>query len=244
MKPYKNPPIIEAICYLNLLPSEAAELAQIEALKIEGYPIKRPQVMFQGQFQSGGTPFTSTEAQTIGYFFESADKKKVVQIRTNGFSFNRLPPYDGWESFVEEAKKLWSVYESCLGQSRVAHMGLRYVNRIEVQLPLGNLRDWMSTYPEIGSDADFSHFLMQVQLPQLDIDAIAVVNETIMPKFAQPPKAGVQPTAVYIMLDIDINQSAENLGTDELWERFEILRERKNKIFKESITEKTEELFN
>jgi uncharacterized protein (TIGR04255 family) len=244
MKPYRNPPIIEAICYLNLQPLGTVELAKIENLSIDGYPIKRPQIMFQGQFQAGETPFSSAEAQTIGYFFESADKKKVVQIRTNGFSFNRLPPYDGWETFVEEAKRLWNIYESCLGQSKVAQMGLRYVNRIELQLPLGNLKDWMSTYPEIGSDADFSHFLMQVQLPQLDIAATAVINETILPKFAETPTVGASPKAVYIMLDIDINQAALDLSNSEIWERFEILRARKNRIFKESITEKTEELFN
>jgi uncharacterized protein (TIGR04255 family) len=145
-----------------------------------------------------------------------------------------------------DAQKFWDVYEKCLGPVQITQIGLRYVNRIEIKLPLGSLEDWMSTYPEIaeGAGPDFSHFFMQLHLPQQDIGALAVLNETIMPKIDETASKPMAPEAVYIMLDIDISQAINDLKSDSVWSKFESLRLRKNRIFKSSITAKTEELFN
>jgi uncharacterized protein (TIGR04255 family) len=239
MQPYPNPPIIEALIYVNIEPKIGFDVSAIEHLTIEDYAEKRPQFLFQGQFQMGDEISSTSVREKIGYMFESTDKKRLLQIRTNGFSCSHLAPYTRWDGFCEEAKNLWDVYSKTLGDVKITQIGLRYVNRIELTLPLNDLKDWLQTFPEIGSDAgpDFSHFFMQVHVPQLDIGALAIINETIQPR-------EIPPKAVYIMLDIDLTKNVDvPQDSKSLWEQFQILRDRKNKIFVGCITKKTEELF-
>ncbi len=77
---------------------------------------------------------------------------------------------------------------------------------------------------------------MQVQLPLDDIQATAVINQTIVP----PPDMGV----VSIILDVDVFRSvAVPQDESEIWSYFETLHIYKNKVFEASITNKTRELF-
>ena len=41
-----------------------------------------------------------------GYIFASSDERQIFQARLDGFSFSRLAPYDRWETFRDEARRL------------------------------------------------------------------------------------------------------------------------------------------
>jgi len=45
-----------------------------------------------------------------GLRFQSADQLHVAQFKRDGFVFSRLRPYQTWEQFEEEAKRLWKLH--------------------------------------------------------------------------------------------------------------------------------------
>lgn len=77
---------------------------------------------------------------------------------------------------------------------------------------------------------------MRLEIPNPDIEATAIITQT-MDKPTRSPK-------LPLILDIDVIKNTdyvENLA--KMWEDFENLRDFKNDIFFNSITEKTKELF-
>ena len=52
----------------------------------------------------------------------------VAQFTRNGFVFSRLKPYEGWETFEAEAKRLWCIYRELAEPSEVQRLGVRFIN--------------------------------------------------------------------------------------------------------------------
>jgi uncharacterized protein (TIGR04255 family) len=239
MKPFAKSPITEAVIDIQIEPSPNLTLDQLSAFQPAGYSSPKNQFLFQGQFQVGAQPAAAAMQHQIGFIFESDNHKKLLQTRINGFTFSYLAPYDRWEVFREEARTLWEQYSATARPVKIVRIGVRYINRIEIPLPILDFKDWLRTYPEVaeGVGPNLSGFFMQVQVPQPDLEALAILNETIAPS-ADPEKV------VIVLLDIDLarvdNLPAENKA---LWNLFDEFRVRKNKIFIECITKKTEELF-
>ncbi|MDR4483723.1 MAG: TIGR04255 family protein [Nitrospirales bacterium] len=110
----------------------------------------------------------------------------------------------------------------------------RYINKLDLPLPLHDFKDYLRTVPEISPDMTqgLSGYFMQLQLPQVDLEAILVLNQTLIP----PP----EPSVVSVVLDFDLFCKDNVPSKDQdIWNRFEVLRTRKNKVFEACITDKT-----
>ena len=118
----------------------------------------------------------------------------------------------------------------------VTRAALRYINRLDLPLPLKDFKDYLRTVPEVSPSLPqgLSGFFMQLHIPQEDLDALAVINETIV-----PPR---KPDTVSVILDIDLFKE-KNLGLDEAWSMFDRFHVRKNEIFEGCITDRARELF-
>lgn len=121
---------------------------------------------------------------------------------------------------------------------KVIRLAVRYINRIDLPLPVHDLKDYLRTVPEVSPDLPqgLAGYFMQVAIPQEDIKSTVLLNETIVP----PAK----PDVVSVVLDIDIFRT-EDLPSEEepMWGLFEELRIRKNSVFEACITDRTRELF-
>ena len=163
------------------------------------------------------------------------------QATLQGFTFNRLAPYNSWEEFSNDARNLWEIYKDICKPAFVTRAAVRYINRIDipVQGPI-KLQDYLKTAPDIASglpQKNLSSFFMQLQIPQEDLNCMLVINETL----ALPPSPGF----ISVIFDIDLfRQQAWQSDDEDIWDFLTQLRERKNQVFRESITEKTEELIN
>ena len=95
------------------------------------YPGRQQRTSWQAsvQVKEGGTAFASREAPD-GFLFTSPDGRQIVQARLDGFTFNRLKPYDTWEVFRAEARRLWARYVEVAEPEAVSRIALRYINRI------------------------------------------------------------------------------------------------------------------
>jgi uncharacterized protein (TIGR04255 family) len=112
---------------------------------------------------------TASQAQ-VGYDFPSGDGKQIFQARLDGFAFSRLAPYDCWESFRDEGRRLWEIYRTVAQPEVVTRIGVRYINRLD--LPLQNLdfKHYLRTVPEVSPDLPqgLSGYFMQLRIPLED----------------------------------------------------------------------------
>jgi uncharacterized protein (TIGR04255 family) len=238
---YKTPPITEAIIDLRIeAPSELliSNLSKAHEGQEATYPTVQERYVAFGQMQVGPQVSATAASQHIGYFFRSDDGKKIYQARLDGFTMSRLAPYENWNTLRDEARRLWDIYRSVAKPSKVTRLAVRYVNRIDIPLPLRDFKDYLRTIPEVSPDLPqgLKGYFMHLEIPQDDINSLALINETII----EPARQDV----VSVVLDIDIFRTADLPSEDEgIWAFFEELRYRKNRVFEACITDEARELF-
>jgi uncharacterized protein (TIGR04255 family) len=230
---YAHAPILEAVLQINTSGEvTAAAVAGMHPLFAESYPTKH-QVFepFEEQTEDGATTVAS---KFVGYDFVDQAGKRHVAARTSGISLRQLWPYDRWETFAAEAKRVWTIYRS-LNLSPIEWISLRYINRLEIPAPVTDLREYLRTLPEIAPELPhvIKSFLLRLELPATNEIDIIVLQGTVKTS---------KPVVEALMLDIEVRSSARTYSEDQIWERFEDLRVRKNDTFESCITEKVREL--
>ncbi|MBD2298205.1 TIGR04255 family protein [Nostoc sp. FACHB-87] len=241
-KHYSRAPITEALIDIQVqLPQEVKleVLAQVYSSIQSEYPNFEEMLVFQGQMIAGASVEATASQSQIGYRAFSKEQKQILQVRLDGFTFSRLAPYDCWETFRDEAKRLWSIYQSLTNPAAITRLAVRYINRLDIPLPVSDLNNYLRTFPEVSSDLPqgLSGYFMQLQIPQEKLATMLVLNQALVP----PPT----PNFISILLDLDLFLERDIPQNEiELWEIVEQMHEQKNKAFEACITEHTRELIN
>lgn len=238
---FPNAPITEALLDLRVKLPSAVDLQVLATFQEdirEQYPERQERASWRAdiEFKPGGAS-VSSKGTPDGFLFKSGDGRQIVQARLDGFTFNRLKPYDRWETFRNEAKRLWSCYVGLTNPEMVSRIALRYINRIEIPLPMKDFTDYVLTVPEVAPalPQGLAGFLMRLIIPHNTSRAVAIVTETM-----ENPQKEMLP----LILDIDVYIEAPfDAHDDKVWEEMEHLRNFKNEIFFNSLTEKAKELF-
>lgn len=239
---YSRSPLTEAVIDVRVaLPDTITleTLAQIQAGQEDSYPTRQNAIFVQGQLSVNRDVPPATVSRThTGYRFVSQDERQVIQARLDGFTFSRLAPYESWESFRDEGQRWWLRYRELTQPKTIQRVAVRYINRLDLPLPLNDFKDYLRTVPEVSPDMPqaLDGYFMQLRLPQPDLKATLLLNEALIP----PPPT---PQTIPVLLDIDLFREVDSPQTEmELWAYFEQLRLRKNDIFEACITEKMREL--
>lgn len=237
---YSKAPLTKAVLDIRVeLPSEIAlqDLSRVQIGEEERYPQREDNVIVVGKMSVGHQVGASTQQTQNGYRFVSHDNRQIFQARLDGFTFSRLSPCENWESFRNEARRLWEAYRPIAKPKNIKRIALRYINRLDIPLPIKDFKDYLRTIPEISPDMSqgLSGYFMQLQLPQPDLEAMLHLNQTLIP----PPS----PNLVSVVLDFDLF-CKDNVPSEDkdIWKKFEILRKRKNEVFEACITNKTRRL--
>ncbi len=239
-----NAPIREALIDLRVaLPDEVAseDLEAAYSHIRNQYPVQKPihhgRFGIHFDFKAETHKTIQAEQSSLGYRFESEDGKQIVQFRTNGFTFSRLAPYTSWEDVRGEAESLWKVYCDAAVPMRVTRIAARFINEIRIPLPFKDFGEYLTAPPRIPEQLPqaLSSYLLRIVLPEPKIGAFAIITQAL---------EEVKPDHAPVILDIDtfINQTPDD-DDATIWRRLEDLRNFKNNIFFESITEKALELF-
>src|SRR6266446_7839039 len=180
---YSKAPIKEAIIDLRVRPAKETDLALLEKFGPEErqrYPLRTDLKIAEGQMEIGERFSSSTSMHQIGFMFHSADGKQIFQPQLAGFRFTRLAPYESWEPFRDEARRLWNLYRQLTKPQAVDRMALRYINRLDLPNPIPELKVFLRTGPEISPDLPqmMDGYFMQLNIPQEDIRARLVLTET------------------------------------------------------------------
>lgn len=238
---YPNAPITEAIIQLLVKPAvgvSLTDLARAHEGEEKSYPDRKDLQIATGLFEMGPRVSAAASAQHVGFMYASSDQKQVYQTGPDGFSFSRLAPYQSWELFSKEARRLWRKYRERLKPAAVTRLAVRYVNRLDIPGAHVETKDYLRTQPEIAADLPqaLAGYFMHLQIPMDDIKGKLLLNETI----GESPTAG----CLGLILDIDLFRT-DDIPQDEevIWQHFETLRARKNEIFEACITDRARELF-
>jgi uncharacterized protein (TIGR04255 family) len=237
---YPNAPITEAVLDIQVTSAVSVEtLARVNEGE-SNYPKSEKLNAGSGAVMFGpdANTFATATSQPLGYLTRSSDGFHIYQARLNGFTFSRLFPYPHWSAFSGEGRRLWEKYQAVARPSAITRVALRYVNRIDIPLPVNDFADYLRTVPQISTDLPqgLSSYFMQLAIPLADIKGGSVINQTII----EPAK----PAVVSLVLDIDVFRTVDIPQTDpELWDLFEQLRKKKNEVFEACITEEARRLF-
>jgi uncharacterized protein (TIGR04255 family) len=240
-KHYWNSPITEAVIDIRVEVSPDFNTDSLESIhaQISKDFSKREEIMFfQGQFNPTADPTTSATQTKQGYLYRSNNGKYILQTRTNGFTFSHLPPYETWNTFRSEARKLWDTYREVAKPVRVTRVAVRSINRIDLPPPV-DLKEYFNTFPEVapGMPQMLSGYVMQLLIAQEDFGG--------MLSLIQATAIAPRPDVASIVLDIDLyKESSSEFDSDEkIWQLLELIRDRKNEVFESCVTDKARDIF-
>ncbi len=243
MRHYRNAPITHATIELTVRLPDGVEASKFHDFVKPGddeFPergeIRKATIEAEFEFRKEvGT--AAVMHQPMGWAFRSPDAKRIVQVRTNGFSFTRLAPYNDWAAFRNEARSLWSRYRVACEPEAIIQLSLKYVNQFNLPLPVEDFKRYFRTFPDISTDVpqELAGMFMQLQIPIPAAKSMLVVTQTIVP----PPQAGV----VSVVLDLQLNRSVhEQMQEEPIWQTFDTLRDEKNKAFEACISDAVREV--
>ncbi len=237
-----NAPIVEAIIdfrvrlpvnfdvkkeYLSLRKELASKYTKVE----EG-----TQVTGSIEIEGGKPKIQKSEGRKIsGYRCTSRDKKEVVQFRINGFTYSRLNPYTNWELVIEEAKKLWDLYRSRSHDFVIERISVHYINQIDIPNE-SELEDYFTSSPILPKKLPqvFNHYFSSLGFKEKSLYARVIQTGIESPKEDH----------IGVILDIEVfKKSTKGINERNVWTTIKNMRELKNRIFFEMITEKTVRLY-
>jgi len=217
-----NAPIKEAVIDIRIDPGSVT-IDQLESL-VHELPIADSEIkpIFSHQFRMDlGTenPEAIHNRGLIGYRIEYAK--------------------GNWNSFKDEAMKLWSLFRETLSEYNISRLAVRYINEVSLPLIDGKVDfdQYLVNGPRLpgGTGDEVSSFFSNVVIPFRDLKVKAVVVQALesLDIYRAP-----------VILDFDISrEDVTGFSDSEMWVLFDDLRDIKNTAFRGSIKEATLELY-
>lgn len=243
-RPLKTPPIKEALIDIKCRIGKgviAPHLETADARILNMYPEKQPRRRVESQIElrKGYPPeHKIVDSGHDGFLYVSKQRTQVAQFTLQGFTFNRLKPYETWEALRDEARRLWSIYREVALPTAITSVSLRYLNHFELPLPIQDVSKYLVIHPNLPTaiSPQLNGFLVRVIIPHPATGATGVLSLAT--------EASLNPRTVPLILDIEVGRQGEFAADDEgLWDLLERFREFKNRVFFEAVTEKTIRLF-
>jgi uncharacterized protein (TIGR04255 family) len=233
-------PIIEAVLDIDcVLPTsfklEDVEVAARDSFRSE-YPKLKKQFLLQHSVKhpaEGPAEVSGSRALQALQFLKD-DEKQLIQLRRNGFSFNRLTPYDSLDTYLPEIESTWHAYQRLVSPSGIRRIALRYINRLLLPVDGGKLRlsDYLRQAPQLPEETklSFTGFLHQHQAVESGTgNKVAII-------IASQPVVNDELPVI-----LDITASKDCRTEPSSWEEIEAairaLRGLKNQVFKQSLTQ-------
>lgn len=235
-------PIAEAVIELRVRPSSDTTLQSLEPLSERlraSFPVVQRIESIAAKFGlKDGKPLpTDTTYEQLGILLKTADQQDVVQIRTDGFAVSRLPPYTSWEKVLPRALELWTQYCDVARPERVNRLGVRYVNRLRLPMPV-DLSAHLTSPPTIP---EMLPQVLRGYLTRMVLHDPETGNSVTVTQATEP---STDSEHLIVLLDIDALREVDlDPSSQEVGSMLESLRQQKNRAFFGSVTEQTAERY-
>lgn len=239
-------PIVEAVIDFRAKLPAAFKLEEFQSLRerlAEDYPGFEQQHVFEQVIrqEAGQVMEFSTRVPVIhGYRLLSKDGKNVAQFRRDGFTFSRLNPYTEWQKVFEEAWRLWRMYCQSAKPLEISRLAVRYINRLRLPTSFTDPSQYLNAPPLIaeGWPSIMRTFLSRIVVYEPDSGISVNVIQAL------DPQGPSDQTTVGLLFDVDAYQDLSLSAEDAtIKERFDRLRDMKNRVFFSGLTPKAIELF-
>ena len=241
-----NPPIIEVVLDIDCDLPPAQKITELEkpahAALGDRYP-KFQRVHFQEtqiESKTGVLPQISARMGIRALQFLHEDEKQLVQIRTEGFTFNRLAPYTTLDDYLPEMERTWRLFVGLASPVQIRRIRLRYINRILLPIVAGHLDldDYLKIGPRLPDEEGmgFVRFLHQhVAVENATGNQVTIVLASQVEEKDQLP------------IIFDVMAAREEAGEPNNWDwiraQIQSLRRLDNRVFRGTLTDKCLELF-
>jgi uncharacterized protein (TIGR04255 family) len=164
----------------------------------------------------------------------------LVQVRALGYSFNRLAPYTALDDYLEEIERTWRIYVALAKPTQVRSIRLRYINRILLPIEPAPLEidDYLRLGPRLPDEKSLALVSFFNQYAAVEVATRLQVNVTLT---VQPKEGG------YLPVIFDNTAFSDEQAAPENWpllsERIASLRALKNRVFKNTLTDRCLQLF-
>lgn len=241
-----KPPIVEAIVDIDCDLPTGQRYEDLESPArdrfIDRYPKCKRQYIHQHQVEAkpDGVSNVSFSQEIQAFQFFQEDEKQLVQLRRQGFAFNRLEPYTSLDDYLKEIERTWKLYKEMTSPVSVRVIRLRYVNRI--LLPSNSEQVDLDEYLRIGPRSpDEGRLSLVGFLCQQSSIEKGTGNQVELVLTAQLPTGDRLP----IILDLCVSSIESGDPDDWTWisDKIQVLRKLKNRIFERTVTEKCMNLF-
>jgi len=246
-KTLNNPPIVVTLFQIKYVATslELNRFLSYDTQIKHHFPIRsdNPHVGINigGSIPLGTSQTTvTTDAKIQSYTYFSADQKSRLEISTDTITFIDEHKYLGWEHFKEKTKSYLSIVSGALsGNCEIIRTSIRFINRF-IFNSFENPQDYFNTHISSAENNQLPYPLRQygfrlvTDIP--DTDIYSLVNQSIE----------VIPANKYMYtFDIDVlDKQHLFFDINTICENIEILREVKNRIFFNNLTQKTLDLCN
>lgn len=235
-----NPPVREALIDIQFAPGlDQSAIKQFAELRRSSFEKLSPiwQTMFGFSIVPDGVTQEPSAQTAVGFRMENSDPAYVLQTRTQGFTFSRLPPYASWSELRSDAKEEWDVFVETAPKFTIQRIAVRYINELKIPLTLKDFSEYLTCPPEVpkGLPQGLGSFLQRVVIPDGNSRSVSIVTQAL--------EDGVQPlddNTIKVLLDIDVFRMVqiESTNSEMIWTELDELRAQKNKMFFGHITDK------
>jgi uncharacterized protein (TIGR04255 family) len=241
----KNAPIVEAVLDLDCdLPPSIDFAALQDAVKdtySDKYPTFRPLFFQEAKIESKSAAPPEMSVRRGIQAFQCFDKteKQLVQVRAQGYSFNRLAPYTSMDDYLPEIERTWNLFLKLICPVQLRVVRLRYINRI--LLPLRNGQVDLDQYLTMNFQPVDDKLMMTGFLNQYAAVEKDTGHEVNVVVTSQPPDNDRLP----IIFDNCVASAAKVEPQDWTWilAKIQSLRNLKNRVFRNTLTKKCLKVF-
>lgn len=242
----KAPPIIEAVLDIDCDMPPGLDLAVSERPLRDAFRDRYPKFhtrfmqAVQVEAAADRAPNVTTKQGLQAFLFLQEDGKQIVQVRAQGFSLNRLAPYSSLDDYLPEMERTWRLFLGIAAPVQIRVVRLRYINRFLVPLTAGrvDLDEYLKLGPRLPDEDRLTlvGFLNQNTAVEMDTG-----NEVNIILTAQPLEDDKLP----VILDIEAFRTGNGEPSDwtAIESKIQSLRQLKNTVFKNSLTDKCLNLF-
>ena len=242
----RNAPIIEAVIDIDCDMPPSLDIKNLEEPARnrfrDTYPKFRHKMLREHKIETkdDAPPEMSFRQEIQAIQFLHDDEKQLVELRRQGFSFNRLAPYSRLDDYMPEIERTWKVFLELTSPVQIRVIRLRYINRILLPGSKGKveLEDYLKLGPRLpgGDRLSFNGFLSQYTAVEAETG-----NEMSIALTSQPSEVDVLP----IIFDITVSRTGIVVIDDwpSINSRIQSLRKLKNQVFSDTLTERCLALF-
>lgn len=231
----RNAPIVEALINIEVEQTKTSNIEDLLEFTKDFKDYKKEKNLVNALIQIKNNDNIELESEkspiiTYGYYFNNNQEKKIAQLKLTGITFNKLNPYQNWETFINDFKGIWDSYKKIVEPQKIKNIAVRYMNIIEVPNDV-SIGEYFFIYPEVSNEIKMlrNFYLM------LDVYNSDKINTIITFGIAGSMK---EENKIPITFDINTIYNSET-DLENIWNILEELREIKNQMFFENITNNT-----